>query len=63
MLKANVSSDDSDLEVRLNSWNLGVSPGAHLVLHGCLQLSACCASEGAVVLNGLQKNPHEQRLL
>lgn len=25
-LKADMSPDDSDLEARLNSWNLGVSP-------------------------------------
>ncbi|MEQ2307519.1 hypothetical protein AMECASPLE_019058, partial [Ameca splendens] len=35
LLKANVSCDDSDLEARLNSWNLGVSPGACCELLGC----------------------------
>lgn len=29
-MKADMSLDDSDLEARLNSWNLGVSPGARL---------------------------------
>lgn len=58
VLKPNVSSDDSDLEVRLNSWNLGVSPGAHLVLHGCLQLPACCASEGGCGSEQLTKKIH-----
>lgn len=33
-LKADMSPDDSDLEARLNSWNLGVSPEACLELLG-----------------------------
>lgn len=34
-----MSPDDSDLEARLNSWNLGVSPGACLELLCYMQLS------------------------
>lgn len=40
-LGADLSPDDSDLEARLNSWNLGVSPGACLELLGYIQLSTC----------------------
>uniref|UniRef100_A0A3B5BCX5 Centrosomal protein 112 n=1 Tax=Stegastes partitus TaxID=144197 RepID=A0A3B5BCX5_9TELE len=43
-LKADMSPDDSDLEARLNSWNLGVSPEACLRLPGSVQLSAGCSS-------------------
>lgn len=48
-LKTDVSPDDSDLEARLNSWNLGVSPGARLELLGNIQLSACSSSPTAAV--------------
>uniref|UniRef100_A0AAQ6A7S9 DUF4485 domain-containing protein n=1 Tax=Amphiprion ocellaris TaxID=80972 RepID=A0AAQ6A7S9_AMPOC len=37
---ADMSPDDSDLEARLNSWNLGVSPEACLRVLGSMQLSA-----------------------
>jgi len=37
-----MSPDDSDLEARLNSWNLGVSPGARLELLG--YMSRCGSS-------------------
>uniref|UniRef100_A0A671X2K1 Centrosomal protein 112 n=1 Tax=Sparus aurata TaxID=8175 RepID=A0A671X2K1_SPAAU len=43
-LKAGMSPDDSDLEARLNSWNLGVSPEACLEHFGYMQLSTCCSS-------------------
>ncbi len=48
-LKAETSHDDSDLEARLNSWNLGVSPGACLELLGEMQLSTCYSSSTVTV--------------
>lgn len=44
-----MTPDDSDLEARLNSWNLGVSPWACLELLSYMRLSTCCSSSSVTV--------------
>lgn len=44
-----MTPDDSDLEARLNSWNLGVSPWACLELLSYMWLSTCCSSSSVTV--------------
>uniref|UniRef100_A0A673CDR4 Centrosomal protein 112 n=1 Tax=Sphaeramia orbicularis TaxID=375764 RepID=A0A673CDR4_9TELE len=64
-LKADTSHDDSDLEARLNSWNLGVSPGACLELHGYMKPSTYCSSPSSTTemrIKVLEAKHQEEKL-